>query len=205
MPNPEKHLGVDQKPSLIIPGLTRPYGGVTDEVDREYIYDPSAFLNKTRRVLLCENPSLGTIFERSVRTSPVPEYSQKWALIYYEIFSRSGRKANLPLACFVDGKSVETIIRMEVIRLVSSERREDYINGFKKARSNDEEMSDELRKFWENVDRDTQKLEERGYSELEIDLAKTCLMFFQIILQRNNSQYSVSAHYSKVNPLESQM
>lgn len=205
MLNPEKRLEIDQKPSLIIPGLTRPYGGVTDEIDQEYTSDPSAFLNKTRRVLLLENPSLGTIFERAVKISSIPEYSQKWALTYYEIFSRSGRKANLPLACFVDGKSVETISRMERMRIDLSERYEDYVNGFKKARLNDEEMSDELRKFWESVDKDTQKLEKRGYLKLEIDLAKMCLMALQIILQRNNSQYSLSAYYSKVNPLKGRM
>jgi len=205
-------MGNPEKPSLlVVPGLTPPYAGVVDEIKREYSSNGAAFINRAKSTLEKENPSLAKTFGRFLEKSPIPEYSQKWALTYYEIFSRSGRKAGLPLAYFVSDKLLDATSRgiaqgainsLEISSEAFSLYVEKMNNKRKEARLKDEETNPELKKFWQSVDEDVKKLIEEEYDYHDVVLAMVGVEEFQIILQENNEQYQLSDKYLKVNPLK---
>jgi len=200
-------LNPDIRPSLVIPGLTPPYEGIMDEINQEHTSDPFAFLKKVKDTLSQENPSLEVFIKADRTISSIPEYSLKWALVYYEIFSRSGRKASLPLACFVDKKSLRAMgeLKIGMIYLIDKEHCIEKIKDqIKKARLKDEEMSDELKKFWRSVDEDKKKLREE-YTEEEVESADACLLVFQEVLRAYDNQYDLSARYVNVNPLKDRL
>jgi len=199
--------GPDAKSLLVVPRLAVPYEGVTDEIGKEYISNPSAFVSKVKKTLLQENPLLRETLFCSAMISPLPEYSEKWALTYYEIFSRSGRKAGLPLACFVNEKLWKTSTREMMRTMVDgtsslSKFVKRLDNKLENARLKDEEMSIELKKFWRSIDEDKEKLINEGRSELAVEDAKICLREFQLVLQENDNEYQLSEQYMHVDPLK---
>lgn len=201
----------DAKSALVIPRLTSPYEGVYDEINRDYYSDPTAFLNKVEFNLSKENPALAELLPRyvDITTPEISNYSRKWVLIYYEMFSRSGRKAGFPLACFITTELLGTTVRQELNFLKSSldslsairRENERSKNQSQNRRIRDEENV-ELRRFWKTVDEDVKTLSLGKYTREEAEGAKARLLFFQRVIQEHGNQYGLSALYMDRDPLK---
>lgn len=166
---------------LYVPSLEVPYEGAYTDVYADFLNDPETFLGILQYKMEQENPQLLEVMRAALFTTAHPDYSMKWAALYYEILARSSRRIGLP-PMRVTEQLFDTQLKMKVLadRSVfgginsADEHVIKYEAEVAEARMRDEEFSGEMRLLWGMIDRDVETLTEEGASEVEIfsDLVK---------------------------------
>lgn len=155
--------------------LPEPAPGITRAIMIQYMSDQSAFIRKSTENIIKENGYLYSWIIPDIITSPDPDMSLRWTLIYYEIYSRSAKAIGKQMPYVSIDKIVSMsqaessdmkLINKDEIQEVKKFVRE---NEDKRVKITTEEMDRNmsLKVFWSTLE---ERCQNSGRSESEVFL-----------------------------------
>lgn len=174
--NKETRKSNSPEPSVEFP---MPYEGVVHEILFEVVTDRLVFIQRSLTKAISENPELKSLLLEDCFVSPNPDSSLSWALVYYEIYSRSAERLGRKMvvvskdtitSIFGEEKDVLTsLLKTGEERLMASHfaRQESKIE---EAIVREAKTSEEFGLFWVLVKMYSVNLLESGKSGNEINL-----------------------------------
>lgn len=135
--------------------LPIPYPGVAQEVLAESLIGTNRFIRRTYGNMHRENPTLAYLTTHWAHPSLDPNTSLKWALAYYEIYSRTARKQNKRLFAVSPERALSTNHETQSF-LLESARNPDHGNTMDQVREKralsiqaEVQSSEDLEYFWD--------------------------------------------------------
>lgn len=168
---------------LIVPSLPNLYEGVSQEVLSEIKDNPALFVIRAGRNMVRENPVFRHIVEHLMCVSPDFDTSISLLTGYYELYSRSAKKEDVPMMVVTEDLALRVIQKnLCDIREANSDLLDGKIKFLteksiaeKKRVQKDVLISKELQIFWDYVNETISKMRDIGVSDKDIFLIMSAL------------------------------